>query len=57
MHLPGRVQLLTLPAVGAAEPAPPCSHKTLKYALKDADFAAVLNPGLVPAQLKLQSNP
>lgn len=57
MHLPGRVQLLTRPAVGAAEPAPPWSHKTLKHALKDADFAAALNPGLVPAQLKLQSNP
>lgn len=25
VHLPGRVQLLTLPAVGAAEPALPCS--------------------------------
>lgn len=40
--------------MGAAEPALPWSHKTLKYALKYADFAAALNPGLVPARLKLQ---
>lgn len=45
MHLTARVQLLTLPAVGAAKPALPWSHKTLK----NTDFAAFLNPGLVPA--------